>query len=48
MDLRLQHKSFFLTDVLVHLCVISNLNYQPVKPCKFLSGMLMNGKLSRA
>ena len=47
MGWRLQHKSFFLINVLVHPCVISNLNYQQVKPRNFPSSMLMNGKLSR-
>ena len=43
----INHKSFFLINILVHLCDISNLNYQQVKPRNFQSGMLMNGKLSR-
>ena len=47
MGIHQQHKSFFLTNILVHLCDISNLNYQQVKPRNFQSGMLMNGKLSR-
>ena len=42
-----QHKSFFHVNILVHLCDISNLNYQQVKPRNFQCGMLMNGKLSR-
>ena len=47
MGIHQQHKSFFLINILVHLCDISNLNYQQVKPRNFQSGMLMNGKLSR-
>ena len=42
MGIQQQHKSFFLINILVHLCDISNLNYQQVKPRNFQSGMLMN------
>ena len=48
MGIHLLHKSFFRINVLVHLCVISNLNYQQVKPRNLPSAMLMNGKLSQA
>ena len=45
MGLRLQHKSFFLTDVLAPLCGISNFNYEQVNPRNFPSAMLLCGKL---
>ena len=48
MGIHLQHKSFFLINVLVHLCDISNLNYQQVMARNLPSAMLMNGKLSQA
>ena len=37
-----------VSNVLVHLCDISNLNYQQVMLRNLPSAMLMNGKLSQA
>ena len=45
MGLHLQHKSFFLTDVLAPLCAISNFNYEQVNQRNFPSAMLLYGKL---
>ena len=36
----MQHKSFFLTDVVAPLCAISNLNYEQVNPRNFPAAML--------
>ena len=46
MGLRLQHISFFFTEVLAPLCAISNYNYEQVKPPNFPSAILLHGKLS--
>ena len=43
MGLRLQHKEFFLTDVLAPLCAISNFNYEQVNQRNFPSAMLLYG-----
>ena len=46
MGLRLQHKPFFLTDILAPLCTISNFNYELIRGTFRLPCCCMGGSVS--